>query len=268
MLLTLAISLFVLSIICHEYGHLVAMRRCGVVVKEFGIGLPLTPGIGFTIGKHTPHPLRLSLYPVLYGAFVKTADDAKIDMLPKGDRAFIYSAGIMANFMFTTAMLFVLFFMNMESSTLRFGSQAYPMVALLAGGTLMSIAFVAFPRQIALYVFPILSLFFLWWFAVLISRITPEQFVQSSGIVVVGQFAKTFSVTPSAAIYFAGLVSFALGAMNLLPIYLLDGGHLVGIYVERLGERILGVYKRFGILVVILLMIMAVGEDIRKIFFT
>lgn len=268
MLLTLAITLFVLSIVFHELGHFVAMRRCGVIVTEMGLGLPIGRGLGFTIGKDTPHPLKLSLYPLLLGAFVRPHPDSNIEKMPAGDRAFIYAAGPMANIMFTTVMLYVLFAMNVNMSSIRFGPTMYPVLGLLAAGTAFSLAFILFPRQISLYVCPVISLLLVWWFATLLVNITPEQFVKSSGMVVVVQVAKIFSVTPSAVVYFAGLISFALGAMNLLPIYLLDGGHLLGIYVEKLGERVLGVYKRFGTAVIVLLMVIAVGEDIRKIFFT
>lgn len=268
MLLTLAISLFVLSVVFHELGHFVAMRRCGVYVTEMGLGMPIGPGLSFTVGKDTPHPLKFSLYPLLLGAFVRNDPKCDIEALPAGDRAFIYAAGPMANIIFTTVMLYILFAMNMDMSSVRFGPTMYPILGLLAGGTVFSLAFILFPRQISLYVCPVISLLLVWWFATLLANITPEQFVRSSGMVVVVQVAKVFSVTPSSVVYFAGLISFALGAMNLLPIYLLDGGHLVGIYVAKLGERVLGVYKRFGSALIILLMIIAVGEDIRKLFFT
>jgi regulator of sigma E protease len=78
-ILTLITFLLVLSvlILVHEFGHFVMARLFGVGVEEFALGLPFTRPLW---QKKLKDGLRLSLYPVLFGGFVKLLgeDDAEV----------------------------------------------------------------------------------------------------------------------------------------------------------------------------------------------
>lgn len=71
-------------------------------------------------------------------------------------------------------------------------------------------------------------------------------------------------------IEFLALVSISLGIMNLLPIPVLDGGHLVYYAAEwirgkPLSERIQAVGLRFGLAVMLMLMMVAFFNDITRL---
>lgn len=70
---------------------------------------------------------------------------------------------------------------------------------------------------------------------------------------------------------FLALVSISLGIMNLLPVPVLDGGHLVYYAAEwirgkPLSERIQAAGQRFGIAVMLMLMMVAFFNDITRLF--
>ena len=70
---------------------------------------------------------------------------------------------------------------------------------------------------------------------------------------------------------FLALVSVSLGVLNLLPIPVLDGGHLVYYTAEwirgkPLSERIQMLGLRFGIIAMLMLMLVAFFNDITRLF--
>lgn len=72
-------------------------------------------------------------------------------------------------------------------------------------------------------------------------------------------------------IEFLALVSLSLGIMNLLPVPVLDGGHLVYYSIEwimrkPLGERVQQMGMRIGLALMLMLMTLAFYNDINRLF--
>ncbi|MDP3636289.1 MAG: RIP metalloprotease RseP, partial [Azonexus sp.] len=71
---------------------------------------------------------------------------------------------------------------------------------------------------------------------------------------------------------FVALVSISLGVLNLLPIPMLDGGHLMYHIIEfirgrPLSERTMDVAQRIGISLLFVLMAFAFFNDLNRLFF-
>jgi regulator of sigma E protease len=69
---------------------------------------------------------------------------------------------------------------------------------------------------------------------------------------------------------FLALISISLGVLNLLPIPLLDGGHLMYYAIELLkgspvSERVMELGQRAGLAVLLFLMAFALYNDIHRI---
>ena len=69
---------------------------------------------------------------------------------------------------------------------------------------------------------------------------------------------------------FLGLLSISLGALNLLPVPILDGGHLLFYSVEALTgrsvpERIQAFGYQLGLIFVVSLMVFALYNDVRRL---
>lgn len=72
-------------------------------------------------------------------------------------------------------------------------------------------------------------------------------------------------------IYFIGLISINLGVVNLLPIPILDGGHIMFHIIElvtrrRLSTKFIDVAQKVGMAVLILIMVFAFYNDLDRIF--
>src|SRR3990167_8679060 len=102
--MTLLIFLLVLSVLVlvHELGHFLAARRAGILVEEFGFGLP--PRI---FGKKVGETIySINLFP--FGGFVKLHGEDDPASIVSADRAFlnkskkvragIVVAGVIMNF--------------------------------------------------------------------------------------------------------------------------------------------------------------------------
>lgn len=92
-----------------------------------------------------------------------------------------------------------------------------------------------------------------------------------SGPITIATYAgQTASVGMGAFLYFLAVVSISLGVLNLLPIPLLDGGHLMYYLIEMvkgspLSEHVQLVLQRFGIAALLMLMVLAFYNDINRL---
>ncbi len=73
-------------------------------------------------------------------------------------------------------------------------------------------------------------------------------------------------------LYMTAVISAAVAYLNILPIPVLDGGHLLFLLIEkvrgrRLGERALVVAQTVGLVLLVLLMVYATRNDILRIFY-
>jgi regulator of sigma E protease len=78
---------------------------------------------------------------------------------------------------------------------------------------------------------------------------------------------------PSNVVFLIALLSINLGVLNLLPIPILDGGHLLfflieGILRKPLGERQREVAQQVGLVLLVGVMIFAFWNDLERIFFS
>jgi regulator of sigma E protease len=101
LIMLLLISLLV---ICHEFGHLLVARKCGVKVERFGLGLPFGP----TLFKKKWLDIEWCLHALPLGGYVAFPDDNEDSTVPKdslqrfenqphGNQVAIALAGITVN---------------------------------------------------------------------------------------------------------------------------------------------------------------------------
>lgn len=101
MLIVLGIILFVLLVVVHEFGHMIAAKKKGVEVEEFGIGFPPRAAV---LGKKAETTFTLNWLPL--GGFVKLKGEHD-DATAKGSygaasfpqKALIIFAGVLMNWL-------------------------------------------------------------------------------------------------------------------------------------------------------------------------
>jgi regulator of sigma E protease len=92
-----------------------------------------------------------------------------------------------------------------------------------------------------------------------------------SGPITIADYAgQTAQIGWSAYLSFLALISISLGVLNLLPIPVLDGGHLMYYTIEILkgspvSERAMEVGQRIGILLLFTLMVFALYNDLTRV---
>ena len=92
-----------------------------------------------------------------------------------------------------------------------------------------------------------------------------------SGPITIAEYAgKTASLDLRYYIDFIAIISISLGVLNLLPIPLLDGGHLLYYFVEAVrgkpvSERVQLIAQQFGIVILGMLMLLAFYNDINRL---
>jgi regulator of sigma E protease len=97
-------------------------------------------------------------------------------------------------------------------------------------------------------------------------------FGELSGPIKIAQFSgKSMELGFESAMRFIAMISLNLGLINLLPIPLLDGGHLLlyglqGIYGKPIPDSVQKIGFKIGLVLIVLLMIISTWNDIAAFF--
>ncbi|MBF0109244.1 MAG: RIP metalloprotease RseP [Magnetococcales bacterium] len=104
----------------------------------------------------------------------------------------------------------------------------------------------------------------------LITRVVPAD--QIGGPLMIAEMAgKTASQGTTSLLFFMALISVNLGILNLLPVPILDGGHLFFFIIEAIKggpvtEAVQAVANRVGLALLVLLMVWAMKNDLTRLF--
>lgn len=122
MISTVIVFLIILSILVlvHEFGHFIVAKICGIGTLEFALGLPFTKPI---FSKKLKSGLKISIYPLLFGGFVKLlGEDGAEDEKGKGQHFFkanvwsriaVVVAGVTMNFILAIVAFYI--FLSLSS---------------------------------------------------------------------------------------------------------------------------------------------------------
>jgi regulator of sigma E protease len=102
-------------------------------------------------------------------------------------------------------------------------------------------------------------------------RASPDQLSGPIRIAQLSNIAASFGLTP--LVELAATLSLSLGLMNLLPVPMLDGGHLLFYAIEAVRGRALSIRARelslrFGVTCVLALTVFVTANDLRRLFTT
>ena len=262
MIYAFALFLLFLAVLVHETGHAIAMIKTGVGVRELGMGLPCGPRLAYTFREKTEgETFTLSLYPLLIGAFVRPMHEERITALSYKDKSFVFGAGIIANILFVCVCMVLLRIFWPEVNFRLFPGWVTLWMPVVTFGVVCW-----FARAISAYLFPLISIAIMYWLvSTLLTFSTAQHIENSGGIVLAGQIALSFSSTIPAAIYYGAVMSFALAATNILPIYPLDGGLTTGALVKKFVPRLHDFFNRVGFGLFLVIVVYSIGGDVRRL---
>ncbi|HXV26585.1 MAG TPA: M50 family metallopeptidase [Candidatus Paceibacterota bacterium] len=248
MYLALAIGLVLLSLVLHELAHAFWMRRYGLPIRRFGIGIPV-PGLTlrFRVGE-----TDVSVSPLVIGAFVAT-DDKAMQKLPWREQADIYGGGPWANIVFGATCI--------TATCLLVGSWR----PLAIGTVIASAAIAILPRTFGRYLVPAAGPFLL---ALLLGPLflAPDPTEQVAGPVGIVQILNEHSFSLVQAFWLSGVLSVSIALMNMLPLYPLDAGRTVIALLKTRWPGAADTYAGLSTVAMFLLFLFVMYADITKLF--
>jgi len=241
------ILVIALLIAVHEFGHFLAARRCGAGVDVFSIGF------GPPIFSHKFRGTIYQIAAIPLGGYVKLRgfQDGKEDdpngfySLSKIRQAIIFAAGPVANLIFALVIAILMFWLH----------AGFSFQEAARGGTETTI------KMVGLNLSAISDL---------VKGKGMENLSGPVGIIKAGkEMQQSFGFFGLVNLAFG--LSISLGVLNLLPVPLLDGGHLTILGLEAIMRRKLTMRQRemFSLIGFMLLMgifIFATSQDLSKIF--
>lgn len=257
MLVALGIFTLFISLFLHEWGHYIAMRRHGVPVKCFGLGIPIRrlPFLQVRIKTH-----YMQFHPLILGAFVQTEDSYDIE---KETRyrvlADVIGNGVRIN-LITAAILFPVW----AVAKFGFGSINWTFVGVI---TVILLIITGYRPLFCRYLFPLLSIgtiaavvipLIFWAFAP-----SPETAPLAGPVGIVHIASK--SKTIADVVFFWLIISAGIGLANMLPISPLDGGHYFSYFLKRKAPRLLPAFQKISIFLLVALVLVAFTTDIWRL---
>ncbi len=283
MAILLTVLIFVLVMVIHELGHAWEMKKCGVDIAEMGLGIPFRwsrrkiddqfdeYGMEMYEDRYLPHlsypikvwgmNIKLKLHPLLLGAYVLPSSIGMetMDGLSDGDKHKIFAGGIIANIL-TCCFVFGVLWV--------FGATKIVTLFILIGVAIPCIFMRTF---VSMYVVPILGIIFLIFISyVLVTTPITESLSGPVGVmsIIFDVVSETESVWMQLkkALMMLGIISLAIGIMNCLPIFVLDGGRSVFVHLERWGVSVntLQLYVSVSTFALYGLFILAMYSDIMR----
>jgi regulator of sigma E protease len=240
------VSLIVLLLIVaiHEYGHYFVMRRNGVRVEEFSVGLG--PPI---FQRKNKHGTVISLRLIPLGGYVKPASDGADKPLElqgwekttgRWARFRIYMAGMFANSIAAFIALAILFHATHRVPTFLWdltGWAPHALRPLLCAWLGSFGIWLATPALIVILAVKMGSVF---W----------SGTAGPLGILMIGNQAVAGSPDTATLVYgivwYFAMINGAIAGFNLLPLFPLDGGRVAALVIEKIaGSPDSGAEKRF-----------------------
>lgn len=240
----LVITTIILSLVVHELGHAIEMKKRGIEIEEMGIGIKI-PWLALAF-KSTYFDCPVYISPLLLGAYVKPTPAGKKTMegLDYKDQAIIYGAGVWMNFSFTLFLLIISIFVK-----------PLPMVGAIALSVCLVVILMKnfFCRYVILLI-GIASLGLLAY--IFVSAPIQETVGGPASVFRHASEAKTLAQ----GLVFSIFISLNLALINCLPFLPLDGGRILRALLlkwrlERtaLAVSYIGVISMFAIVVVALI---------------
>lgn len=229
----ITILLLSVIIVIHEYGHYVAMRRNGIKVVEFTIGF------GPTIwGRKLKSGTEFKLKPILIGGYAMPVKDGpqSLEQATRWVKFKVYMAGMFFNtlaaFVTITAIGYVTG--RVPAVLIPFLDWAPIWLIPLLAGVIASFGFWLATPAIFIWMICTMGGAFMEGAAGPVGIVAMgDQIVSQGGAAVAPSIGE---IIEKLAMFFY-VINIGVAGCNLLPLFPLDGGHVVSLALDKLGGR-------------------------------
>lgn len=249
----LTFLLLLLCVVVHEFGHAFAMIRCGIKVKEIGIGFKTSEYLGFSIKAPSWLPCeRLGFHLLLLGGYTVPADDQveKLKTISYWDYANIMGSGIWANLLMALAVSVIL----VLTSPLFPNERTWKALGLI---TVIGVALWFGQRIFTSVIFPLLGVFSIY---VMYSIVSLYGSASVGGPVEIAREVANQTTFVDSLLMILN-ISVSLALLNSLPISPMDGGKLYANIIGKISPTAERVFTMSGTLVFLILILLILGKD-------
>ena len=261
------------TIIIHELAHAIAMWKNRLEIEEIALGWPLIPlklSIrlrNFKIFGFLNGDLRLSVYPLFIGAFVRPRSNSLLEALPSSKKMAIYWAGPFANLSIGLLLFLVytfLLFHSSSSRTLTFVIIVSLVIFLLE--VLISLPYFLpkIKKKKISFLTPVLTIIFLGFiiWSLIWSGDMSKDLMGPIGII--SSFPEMISGLKWGYLLIFLALMISIGLMNALPIPPLDGGNIMTTFLQEKGvsEGVIKIVSMIGFGIIIGLIIFVMIKDV------
>jgi len=274
------IASLVVLIAAHEAGHAYFMRKHGVEIKEFGIGIgKIGKQLFYIKAKQIRLPFLkadippIAFHPLLIGAYVQETEEGteRIKALPLKARLQIFGGGVYVNLLFAI-IIYALIQVSLAIFVLLNGVEIpFDIIQNTVIATILVAILIKWRYALSIWSPIIMGIFMIILLWVLFS--TPgatEAFIGPIAVITTGASIGTNS-SPTAIfelMLYVFAISLSLGLTNSLPIPPLDGGHMATAILKRfrVPDKILSAYRIAGLTSFVVFIIFVIVNDIYKLF--
>jgi len=277
MYIAVFLALLYITIVRHEFAHLDEFLNNGLKVREFGVGIKKGPRISYTPKTGKYKGVRFSLYLCTFflWAFVEVEDG--VLKLPYKKKALALCAGSFANINFGCLLYILLFASVFVPSLYAHDTSSWNMTDWIlylwysvTSSPCLYIPLAAIPtlwfgrRIISTYLGPLLGigLIVAHFYTGSLSLSVVEYVSDVTGPIGFVADLPSMATNMWTAVEWAAQMSFALGALNLLPIAPLDGGYVFIPEIKKGFPRFGVWYEKIGYATFAALMVLIFSKDI------
>ncbi|MFW0862324.1 MAG: site-2 protease family protein [Candidatus Komeilibacteria bacterium] len=273
-LLTFAILLFAfgISATVHEFAHAYEMRKRGVKINSIGIGVPVKWLTIKTYSKYFDCPVTFS--PLVVMAYVKPEKSNIWEEISLKDNVVISGSGPWANYCLGLVLGMIL------SILYGFFIPHLWMLLFALGMVLLAKRFFSYVIMPVLAILGLLAVIAMTGDAISADLAANSIGNGLKGAVdggsatgdVFGGPIAIFNMTNGTVNGFVDFLSLtmtltlAIGLLNTLPLFPLDGGRIVGAYIKNISPTINKAFENIGVILVVLLVVLSLGNDIISLF--
>lgn len=276
---------FILSLVAvmaaHEAGHAYFMRKHGVEIKEFGIGIgPVGKPLFYITSARRIRLLFLKMdlppiafHPLLLGAYVVPTESGEkhLENLPLKSRMQIFGGGVHINLILAVAIYSLLH--AWMAALVVYQGMVFPMEIArnLVISTALAGILIKWRYALSVWSPAVMGIFMIGLLWMLFSTAgATDSLVGPIGIVTMGANTAT-STNPGAVMEMFTLIfaiSLSLGLFNSLPVPPLDGGHMATALMKRLRvpARVISAYRVAGLALFVTFVVFVLGNDVYKFF--
>jgi len=224
MFFAIFIILILVALVVHELSHGMAMRRYGVEVPEAGLGLPIPRLPSLAIKFSSGFTFRI--HPFLLGAYVRPKSSEDIEKLSYQEKAHIYGAGVIANFIMGILIIIPWTIVKLFKYPEEIAANLIVLILLIAAVFVLW----RFSKKISAYILPFMGVAMMVYLVWSLAAVGAEESVMGPvGLFTMGMgFVSFYQAT-----IWGAYVSIGFAMMNLLPFLPLDGGRIMTEFLQH-----------------------------------